>query len=115
MSGTRSTRHLSPPHVPVRLPLQVPIADGVALVVELLPLDEGDLRLDLRALEVEGQRHAGHAPGRDGARPALELAAMEQQLAVALGEMVGPGAGRVGRDVRADEKRLSVPERDEGV
>src|SRR5262249_2394130 len=38
-------RHLSPPHRAVGLALQVPVADRVALVVEFLALDQGDLGL----------------------------------------------------------------------
>src|SRR6202162_5539234 len=40
----------SPAHRPVRFAFEVAVADGVALVVKLLPLDQGDLRFDFRAL-----------------------------------------------------------------
>src|SRR3984893_11700393 len=103
---TADRRRLSSPHRPVRFPLQLAVADRVAFVVQLLALDERDLRLRARPLEVEREGDAGDAPGRDGARPAFQLAPVQQQLPVPFGGVVRPGGGAVGRDVHADQVGL---------
>src|SRR6266545_2902606 len=93
-----------------RVAPEVAIADRVALVVQLLAADESDLRLRLRAPEVERERHASHAAGRNGAGPFVDLAPMKEKLALALGRVVRPGSGAVRRNVRSDEKCLTGAE-----
>src|SRR6187200_1556311 len=95
-------------HLPIRLALSLPVPDRVALVVHLLALDQRDLRLGARALEIERQGHARHPPRRHGAGPAVELPAMKEELAVAFGKVVRPGPGPVRGDVRPDQEGLAV-------
>src|ERR1700736_1508017 len=61
----------SPPHRPIGFSSQLPISDGISLVMKLLALDQRDFGLGPRALEVEGEGNTGDASSRDGARPAV--------------------------------------------
>ena len=83
--------------------------------MQLLALDQRDLDLRMGALEVERKGHAGDPLGRDGAGPAVELPPVQQQLAVPLRQVVGPGARPIGGDVRPDQVRFAVPKLDVGV
>src|ERR1700687_2646995 len=112
LTGVRSTPPA--PHLTVCLPFEIAVPNGVPLVVLFLALDQGDLGLDARALEIDREGHTRDALGRHRARPAVQLAPVEQQLAVPLRKVIGPGPRPVGRDVRADQERLSVPELDVG-
>src|SRR5262245_27126593 len=102
-------------HRPVRFPLQFAVAQRVALVVQFLSLDQGDLRLGSRSLEVERERDAGDPARRDGAGPPVELPPVQKELAVPLGKVIGPGAGAVRGDVRPDQERLARTELDVGI
>src|SRR3954452_8635601 len=52
----------SPAHRPLHLALLLALADGFALVVDVLAAGERDLDLRVRALEVDARRHHGQAP-----------------------------------------------------
>src|SRR5450759_62349 len=112
--GIRGSASAFPPF-PVGFPEAFALANRFALVVELLALHQSDLDFHSRALEVELQRNAGHARARDGLGPAVELPAVEEHLAVALGAVARPRGGSVWRDVRSDQVRLPVAKLDERV
>src|SRR5258708_22836332 len=64
---------------------------GLALVGLPLALGEADLAFGEAALvEVDRQRHNGHAVTADGAEQLVELAVMEQQLARPAGLVIDP-------------------------
>src|SRR5439155_5994625 len=110
--GDRRSAPPAPPrrHRAVDLPALHPLADRRALVVELLPDAESQLRLRPPARPVEPQRHERQAPLLDPAPQALDLLAMQQQLAVPL-RVVSELARRCIRaDVCADEEELVAEE-----
>src|SRR5439155_1380678 len=84
--GDRRSAPPAPPrrHRAVDLPALHPLADRRALVVELLPDAESELRLRPPARPVEAQRHEGQAPLLDPAPQTLDLLAVQQQLPVPL-------------------------------
>src|SRR5262252_3567810 len=96
----------TPSHGTVCFPLQLSIPDRVSLVVQALALDQSNLHLGPRSFEIEREGDAGDAACGHRTGPAVELATMEQELAVSLRQVVGPGPRAVGRDVRAHQIRL---------
>src|SRR5215469_10304165 len=88
------------PHQPAALALPGALLLGFALVVELLAA--GERKLDLGAalfVEIELERHEGHALALDRAGELVDLAAVQQELAGALGRMVEAAALQVFGDV----------------
>src|SRR6202040_2732879 len=98
-----------------RLAIELLALLGLALVVELLALGQGDLDLDPVALEIDRQRHHGVSLEEGAAEEALDLAPLQQQAARALGQVVLAVAVAVRTDVGADQERLPVAELDEAV
>src|SRR6185295_2459550 len=92
----------------LHLTLGLPLAQRGALVVQLLAAGQADLDLDPATLEVDLQRHDRQALLGRLAHDAGDLALVEQQLAVALGLVIGVGAVAVRIDVTAPEPRLAV-------
>src|SRR5204862_2176318 len=98
-----------------RLPLDVLALDRLALVVRLLPAREADLDLDLAVLEVGLQGHEGVALLAHLAAQLVDLAAVEEELAVAALGVVLEVAVAVGPDAAADQEQLPPPQLDERV
>src|SRR6185503_6884209 len=103
------------PYGLARVALDVLALDRLALVVRLLAAGEPDLDLDLPVLEVGLQGHDRVALLRRLAPELPDLAAMEQQLAVAALRMVLDVAVTVGADAAAHEPELALPLLHEGV
>src|SRR5258706_6173079 len=83
--------------------------DVFTLIVELLAARQPQLDLGAAALEVDPQRDQGEALALDLAGDAVDLAAMEQQLAWASRLMIEIGAGLlVGRDMYIVEPGLAA-------
>ncbi len=70
---------------PLHLPLVVPVAKGLSLVVGGLALGQADLDLDLALLEVHLERDQGEALLGDLTGDPVDLTTVEEQLAVLSG------------------------------
>src|SRR5690606_6217914 len=79
--SARSGVLVVPAHDPLLLALPVAFLRGVALVVLLLALGQGDLQLDLVALPVHRGGHDGVAVALDAADQLVDLVPVQQQLA----------------------------------
>src|SRR4051794_10801446 len=97
------------------LPVGLPLGERGALVPGLLALRERDLDLRPAVLEVERQRDDGEALLADPALDLVDLDPVEEQLALAAGGVVGPGALGVLRDVYAVQPGLVAVDLDEPV
>src|SRR3954451_3743292 len=97
------------------LPIGLPLGERGALVPGLLALRERDLDLRPAVLEVERQRDDGEALLADPALDLVDLDPVEEQLALAAGGVVGPGALGVLRDVHAVQPGLVAVDLDEPV
>ena len=84
--------------------------EGLALVVEVLALRDGDLHLGVGPLEVEPRRDERQALLPRDADQALELAPVHQELAVAFGFVVVAARRLVRGDVDVVEPQLAVPD-----
>src|SRR2546423_13313293 len=92
------------------LPVGVAPRDVAPLVAHLLPAGDGELDLRAAALEVELRRDEREAALAHLAGQRLDLLAVKEELAVAVGIVVREVALVVRRDVRADEPHLAVAE-----
>src|SRR5579875_3621623 len=103
--------------LPLHLAHRVALLDRLALVVEVLAARERDLHLcpGARAGEVDPGRHEREPPLLGAADEPLDLPAVEQELARALGVVVGARRRPVGRDVDPVEPHLAVPDGGVGV
>src|SRR2546423_9563353 len=90
------------------LPVGVAARDVAPLVARLLPAGDGELDLRAAALEVELRRDEREATLAHLAGERLDLLAVEEELAVAVGVVVRGVALVVRRDVRADEPDFSI-------
>ena len=88
--------------------MRVPLGQVAPLVDPLLASRHGELDLDPPVLEVEARRDEREALLAHLAVQRVDLAPVEQELAVALGTVVELVALRVLGDRRADEPRLAV-------
>ena len=87
----------------------------VSLVVELLTLAETDAHLDVRALEVERERHESVSLTRDESCELHYLALVHQQLALTSRLAVEDIALFVGTYVHTDNEKLAVFDRAVGI
>src|SRR6478672_12119323 len=97
------------------LPGGLPLGERVPLVPRLLALGQRDLDLRPAVEEVQRQRHDRQALLVHATLDLVDLGAVEQQLALAPGGVVGPGALGVLRDVYAVEPGLVALDVDEPV
>src|SRR3954452_3534644 len=94
---------------------RLPLGQGMALVPALLALGQRDLDLGPAVEEVEREGHDREALLVDPPLDLVDLLAVEQQLALAPGRVVGPGALGVLRDVHAVQPGLVAVDVDEPV
>src|SRR5579875_1689216 len=110
---------LSPrlPQLTLDVPGHLPLADRFALVVEILAPGERNLDLGPRARagEVDPRRHQRQAPLVRAPDQPLDLGAVHEQLARALGVVVFACCGTVGRDVEADQPYLPIADDRVGI
>src|SRR6188508_2685018 len=93
---------------PLHLPLRVAVGDVPALVALLLAAGECDLDLHLAVLEVDPCRHEGQTALARLPEQRDDLAAVEQELAVAVGLVIRDVPLRVLVDVSSDEPDLAL-------
>src|SRR6516162_6240849 len=97
------------PQQPSALPLPAALLLGLALVVQLLAAGERKLELGAALLiEIEPERHERHSLALDRAHELVDLAAVKQELAHALGRMVEAAALQVFRDIGVDKPDLAA-------
>src|SRR5260221_6987691 len=102
----RQVTESAPPR-PVHLALRFALGDGVALVLAGLTLAHAQLDLHPAVLEVEAQGDQRVTRLLLRFLQPIDLAAVEEQLAGALGLVILQGPGRlVGRNLRVEEKQL---------
>src|SRR6185312_406722 len=110
--GSRERRRPLAARVLAQLALHVArhlaLLDRLALVEAVLALRERQLDLRARASEVDARRHEREAALSRSAEQPVDLAASEQQLAVALGRVVVVVGGRIRRDVEMVEPHFAV-------
>src|SRR4051812_10758253 len=100
-SAQQKARASSPAaHRALHLALLLALADRLALVVRVLAAGQRDLDLRVLALEVDARRHDGQAALADAPDEAVDLTAVQQQLARPVRVVVRAGGGPVVRDVR---------------
>src|SRR4051812_9372666 len=99
----------------LHVPLGLALLDRLALVEAVLAARERDLDLRVRAAEVDAGRDERQPALVRAAHEPLELAATDQQLAIALGLVVLPRRGAVGRDVDVVQPQLAVAHGGEAV
>src|SRR4051794_16873039 len=90
------------------LPVGLPLGQGVPLVPRLLAPRQGDLDLGPAVEEVDRQGHPRDPLLGPPPLDLVDLLAVEQQLALAPGRVVGPGALGVLRDVHVVQPRLTA-------
>src|SRR5688572_456360 len=91
--------------------LALPVAAllGLALVPLLLALGEAELDLgDAARVEVERERHEGHALARDGADQAAQLALVDEQLSRPLRLVVELVAAVILGDMGVEQPQLAA-------
>src|SRR5258705_11431801 len=91
-----------------RLPIGLPAAERLALVVRLLALGERQQHLDAPFLEVELQRHEREALLDGPANQLADLVRVHQQLALPLLGVIGVAAVTVRADVHVHQPDLAV-------
>src|SRR5262245_62307116 len=92
------------PQQPPALALPTALLFGLALVVQLLAAGKGELELGAALLvEIELERHQRHALALDRADQLVDLAAVEKELADALGRRVEAAGLQIFRDIGIDE------------
>src|SRR6266478_7886019 len=97
------------PQQPSALALPAALLLGFALVVQLLAAGERKLELGAALLvEIKLERHERHSLALDRAHKLVDLAAVKQELAHALGRMVEAAALQVFRNVGVDEPDLAA-------
>src|SRR5262245_13424993 len=97
------------PQQPSALPLPAAFFFGFPLIVQLLATRERKLELGAALLvEIKLERDQGHALTLDGAYKLVDLAAVKQELAHALGSMVEAAALQIFRDIGVDEPDLAA-------
>src|SRR5512134_4000647 len=97
------------------LAARVALLDVAAAVAALLAGGEGDLDLGARALEVDPGGDQCEAALGGLADQALDLAAVQQQFAGAVGVVVLAAGRQIGRDVGATQPDLAVVDGREGL
>src|SRR5436305_2047087 len=95
-------------HRAFHLALGLALADGLALVVDVLAAGQGDLDLGVGALEVHARRDDGQAAFADPAGETIDLPAMQQELTRAVGLVVLAGGGLIRRDVEVVQPQLAL-------
>ena len=95
-------------HGPGRFPLVLSLAQRLTLVPVLLTPGQGDLQLGAPADEVQLQWNYGIALGLNPAGETLELAPVQEQLALATRGVIVPGSLQVLGDVGALEPSLTI-------
>src|SRR5262245_13250789 len=106
---TRYRRLSLGPQQPSALPLPAALLLGLALVVQLLASGERKLELGAALLvEIEPERHERHSLALDRAHELVDLPAVQEKLAHALGRMVEGAALQVFRDIGVDEPDLAA-------
>src|SRR5262244_3226472 len=97
------------PQQPSALPLPAALLLGLALVVQLLATGERKLELGAAlVVEVELERHQRHSLALDRADELVDLAAVQEKLAHALGGVVEAAALQVFRDIGVDQPDLAA-------
>src|SRR5262249_14104994 len=110
VGAERSPQRLSlGPQQPSALPLPAALLLGFALVVQLLAAGKRKLELGAALLvEIELERHERHSLALDRAHELVDLAAVQEELAHALGRMVEAAALQVFRDIGVDQPDLAA-------
>src|SRR5262249_32332305 len=91
------------------LPLPAALLLGLALVVHLLAAGECKLELGASLLvEIQLQRHQRHSLALDRTHEPVDLAAVKQELAGALGRMVEAAALQIFRNIGVDPPDLAA-------
>jgi hypothetical protein len=97
------------PQEPAALAFPTAALFGLAFVVQLLAAPERDLDLGAAlGIEIELERHEGHAFALDGADQFIDLALVQQQLARTLGRVIEPARLQIFGDVGVVEPDLAV-------
>src|SRR5262249_41533483 len=97
------------PQQPSALALPAALLLGLALVVQLLAAGERKLELGASLLvEIELERHERHSLALDRAHELVDLPAVQEELAHALGSMVEAAALQVFRDIGVDQPDLAA-------
>src|SRR5258708_25987843 len=109
MAGQGAARLALGSQQPSALPLPAALFLGFTLVVQLLATRERKLELGAALLvEIKLERHERHALALDGAYKLVDLAAVKQELAHALGRMVETAALQVFRNIGVNEPDLAA-------
>src|SRR5215475_1541997 len=97
------------PQQPPALALPAALLLGFAFVVQLLAAGERKLQLGAALLvEIELERHERHSLALDRAHELVDLTAVKEELAHALGRMVEAAALQVFRDIGVDQPNLAA-------
>src|SRR5262245_57047856 len=97
------------PQQPSALPLPAALLLGFALVVQLLAARERKLELGAALLvEIELEGHERHSLALDRPHEFVDLPAVQEELAHALGRMVEAASLQVFRDIGVDEPDLAA-------
>src|SRR6266516_4668276 len=97
------------PQQPSALPLPAAFLLGLALVVQLLAPCKRQLELGAALLvEIELERHQRHSFPLDRTHELIDLAAVKQELAGALGRMVEAAALQIFRNIGVDPPDLAA-------
>src|ERR1051325_456037 len=104
------------PQQPAPLARPVALLLGLTLVVQLLALGQRDLDLGAAlVVEIDLERHDGHALALDRTHQLVDLAAMQQELARPLRRMVEATGLLVFGDVGVDQPQFTVTRRRVGL
>src|SRR5262249_48011074 len=110
VGAERSPQRLSlGPQQPSALPLPAALLLGFALVVQLLAAGKRQLELGAALLvEIELERHERHSLALAPPHELVDLAAVKEELAHALGCMVEAAALQIFRDIGVDQPDLAA-------
>src|SRR5215467_1375966 len=98
------------PQQPSAFALPAALLLGFALVVQLLAARERKLELGAAlVVEIEPERHQRHSLALDRADELVDLAAVQEKLAHALGGMVETAALQIFGDIGVDQPDLAAP------